>query len=342
MASSQKERSAQLAFVSDRRQRGNLDVWLFNLVTNQTEPLTSDDWQDAQPAWSPDGQTVAFISFMSGKPRGLRAVSLPDRTIHTLVSSEQGMSVEDFVWSVDGKSIFYTIYNSQTYESHIWQMDLQTGSRQDVAKGDLPLAISADGQYLGYTIRQTEQPQWMVLRVLRLSDKTELRPTEEQFSPSGQAWAPKENILAVASRGFPQIALYTVDGGQIKQQAVDSVPPESRLDMCDVGWSPDGQKILVVQASTLANVCQGELLLYDAGLMHYQVLLLQGLAGYPRWSRDGRWVVYSRNDTLNVAQLKSNVLELMEGEIWIMESTGFHARPLIKDCGYNGQPAWRP
>lgn len=337
--------AAWLAFVSDRRQRGNLDIWLFNLVTEQMEPLTSDEWQDAKPAWSPDGQNLAFLSFKIGGPTSIRVVNLSDRTVRFLVSPKRYRNVYDFAWSGDGRSIFYTI-DTQTFESQIGQVDLRTGDCQYITHAESPISVSPDNQYLGVAVRKPEWLNHTVLRVLRLFDKTELQPTEEHFHPSIQAWAPQGNVLAVGSGTHPpqlgRIAIYEVSERKINLEAVDLLPAEPRMDICDLAWSPDGQRILAVRSLIVSNVCQGELLLYDANLRHYQVLPLAGLVSYGRWSEDGKWIVYSRDDTLNVFQYSTGVQKRASGEIWIAEPTGLNARPLITGSSYNGQPAWKP
>jgi Tol biopolymer transport system component len=341
-----REQATQLAFVSDRRQRGNLDIWLFDLTTKRMEPLTSDDWQDAKPVWSPDGQTLAFLSFEVGGPSVIRVVSLSDRKIHTLVPYKQYVPVTDFIWSGDGTSIFYTVFDGQTFESQVWQVDVQTGDRQHITNADSPISVSPNDQYLGVSIRKPEWRNYAVFRVFRLSDKTELQPIEEHFHPSGQAWAPQGDTLAVASETAPpqlgHIATYEVRGEDVNQQAVNFVPTEPRMSLCDLTWSRDGRRILVVRALTVANVCQGEVLLYDADLTRYQVLPLDGLAGYARWSEDGNWIAYSKDDTLHVYQYSLGVQKQASGEIWVAESTGLNASPLITGPAYNGQPAWRP
>ena len=37
-------------------------VFVFDLATRKAEPITSGDWDDNGPAWSPDGQSIAFTS----------------------------------------------------------------------------------------------------------------------------------------------------------------------------------------------------------------------------------------------------------------------------------------
>lgn len=345
VASEQGGPVGQLAFVSDRRERGNLDIWLFDLATKQMEPLTSDDQQDIGPAWSPDGQTVAFVSFKAGGLPSLRSVTLPDRTIRTLVSSEPGASVWNFVWSRDGQSIFYTTPNGQTGESRVWRFDMQTGRHQQITYGYSPLGVSADNQYLAFSYRLPDPPSSrfpLALRVVRLSDKRDLEPTGGFGMPEDVAWGPKGSLLAVVSG--PGFSVYAIEGDQIRKQSVGSSPTEDpRVRLCDLAWSPDGQKILVVLAPLAANLCHGTIWLYDAELTHLEgILPFNGLLNYPRWSKDGQWIIYGRNDMLNEVQLQGGEQDLLEGEIWIAESSGLAARPLIKDCGYNGQPAWRP
>lgn len=332
---------AQLAFVSDRRQRGNLDIWLYDLPTGQAYPLTADDWQDASPAWSPDGRVLVFYSFRVGGRSTIRAVTLPDRTVHDLVPPEYKHIVTDFTWSGSGRSIFYTTFTELGENDALWQLDLQTGAHSRIGDVEALISISHDDRYLAFATREPEY-NWLVFRVVQLSDNAVFVPAEEQFHPFMQRWAPREDTLAVVSGLGPQVAIYQVSSRGIEKKAADLASNNPEMRLCDLAWSPDGREILVVHAPLTSNVCQGELLLYDAGLAHRQLLSLEGLAGYAGWSKDGKWIAYGRNDTLNVGQYQSNTQWQASGEIWIVDHAGLGARPLITGPAYNGQPAWRP
>jgi WD40 repeat protein len=344
--------ASDLAFVSDRRQRGNLDIWLFSSTTGQAEPLTADDWQDAEPTWSPAGQVVAFLSFEIGGPAFIRTVNLSDKSVRVVWPPEQFVSVENIAWSRDGSRLFCIVYNGQTRDRSVWQVDLKTGTRQLIAQAEGPLSVSADDKYLGTGIRRA-QDNVLVFQVIRLSDNAILRPQEDIF-PFELDWAPQGNALAVAAvnadliHGAPggvRLATWAVNGEAVDPQAVSLLPqaePPQRYLLCDLSWSPDGKKIMAVRALLLVNGCLGDVLLYDADLAHYELLPLERQARYPRWSSDGRWIIYSKDDTLQVLQYQSQVQNQADGEIWIADQRGENNRPLLQGPYYNGQPAWRP
>src|SRR4029077_4526372 len=95
--------------------RRRAHLYVFDLATKQLTQITSGDYDDAQPAWSPDGRLIAFASNRS-KPD-------PDRTYNTDVWAVAAKNTEkgarptqlittpgrapDRAWSPDGKLIAY-------------------------------------------------------------------------------------------------------------------------------------------------------------------------------------------------------------------------------------------
>ena len=87
-------------------------IWVVNVATRKVEQITSGDFDDSHPRWSPDGTRIAFVSARSGQD--------PDRTNYTdvwVVDAVAGAapvqlttwegSDEGPEWSPDGSRIAY-------------------------------------------------------------------------------------------------------------------------------------------------------------------------------------------------------------------------------------------
>lgn len=96
--------------------RRRTHLYLFDLAARTLEQITSGDFDDAAPAWSPDGRTIAFVSKRApGSDRTdnadiyaveARAGAVP-RQITTFEGSDGGRGSGGLSFSPDGKWIAY-------------------------------------------------------------------------------------------------------------------------------------------------------------------------------------------------------------------------------------------
>lgn len=87
--------------------RANSNLWIVDVEGKRIRELTSGNWRDSSPVWSPDGKKIAFISDRDGTSQ-VHVMWLDTREVAQLTHLEnQPMSL---VWSPDGKSLAFTVF----------------------------------------------------------------------------------------------------------------------------------------------------------------------------------------------------------------------------------------
>ena len=99
-----------------RTQRNRL--WVYDLGTRAARRVTTGDFDEALPAWSPDGQRIAFTSKRTGDPdrnydsnlfvATVGAASAEPRALTTFEGADNDADWDSYpAWSPDGRSIAY-------------------------------------------------------------------------------------------------------------------------------------------------------------------------------------------------------------------------------------------
>lgn len=121
--------------VADAR-RANL--WLVSADGKERRRLTTGDWQDSSPRWSPEGDRLAWISDCGGSPRILvRSLEGGSETVIPLAIPPSSLA-----WSPDGKWIAFLS------RAHIFVVSSSGGEARQISTGDFdhgPPAWMPDG-----------------------------------------------------------------------------------------------------------------------------------------------------------------------------------------------------
>ena len=90
------------------------DIWLIDLERGAQMRFTTDPAGDGYPAWSPDGNRIAFVSIRNGFGNLYQKSSNGSGTEESLLASRELKREPD--WSPDGRFILYSQLNATTNE----------------------------------------------------------------------------------------------------------------------------------------------------------------------------------------------------------------------------------
>lgn len=94
-------------------------IWLAEIGKEKSaRQLTSGSFNDVQPEWGPDGDSIAFISDRSkqGKTSAIYLLSLKGGEAYPLTPAGDEAGIQKFAWSPDGNSIAYLSPDEKTEE----------------------------------------------------------------------------------------------------------------------------------------------------------------------------------------------------------------------------------
>jgi hypothetical protein len=189
---------SRIAFASDRFGGGNYDLFVADADGRNPVRLTTESGVDLQPAWTPDGKRIVFVSGRGG-PRQVFIMSADGSDVRALTALPGGAG-EPAV-SPDGKSIAFTGFaGGPDGQSDIYVIPIDGGQPQAVTSSkdrrEIRPAYLPDGELTWVLVRRDRKDPDQVLRQAAQGGipaalvTSELSLTDVAFSRDGSrvAW----------------------------------------------------------------------------------------------------------------------------------------------------------
>jgi dipeptidyl aminopeptidase/acylaminoacyl peptidase len=210
----------------DRRRN---HVYVYDLETEELTQITSGDYDDASPAWSPDGKTVAFSSNRTEEPDinfntdiWLVDADNTDKGKNLIQLTTSGGPDSSPTWHPDGKSIAYVsapdLVADEYATGHLAVIDSQGGEpkllTKDLDRYVSSLEFSEDGRYIYFELEDSGEDH--IARIRAKGGKI-TRPIKGHLSASGFDLASNGTLVAKISKPDLPAEIFIADNGDLRQ-----------------------------------------------------------------------------------------------------------------------------
>jgi uncharacterized repeat protein (TIGR01451 family) len=317
--------TGQIAFVSNRADDGNRNIFLMNADGGSQGYLTNNPAHETNPVWSRDTTRMLFIRRVAGKSHIF--VMNSNGTGQTDLTPGPDADNDQPVWSPDGTRIAFHALGAFGTSSHqVFVMNADGTNPVNVSNYSGPGAFnsepawSPDGTRIAF--RNDRYGSGDIFSVK--PDGTNLvRLTSTFANDDRPVWSPDgQKILFLSDSGGPDLNVMNADGTGLVRLTTDAASESNYT------WSPDGSKV-VFEARVNGN---SDIFVVNSNGSGARANLSNnsdGDDGSPVWSPDGTHIAFTSDRDGN-------------REVYVMAADGSAQTNLTNSPTMEDSPAWEP
>jgi len=280
-------------------------LWLMDAGGGEPELLLGDEYLNAAPAWSGNGQRLLFVSNRSGR-MNLWEIEVESRRLRQ-VTTGPGNDLAPVVSSTGRAAYTQHSHQVDLYQARVDQPEEEHQRLTSHTQNNFGARVSPDGRYILY---QSDRTGNFELWLLDRADGSERQLTDNPGFDAMADWSPNgREIVFLSTRGGAlQPWILEVASGQTRQLSEVShwIPFEPHFG--GPRWSPDGKAV----GFLAGNKDRAGLWVVDpqGGNLRSP---LPGVIGFD-WYRDSQHILYTRSLEDGSGTMEMRVADLQTGK----------------------------
>lgn len=312
---------------------GNLDIYLQRIGGNKAQNLTENSTaDDTQPAFSPDGERIAFRS--EREPKGIYIMG---------ATGENARRICEFgyhpAWSPDGKEIVVStqqrdIPNVRNYSlSKLFIINVETGANRMLIEMDaMQPSWSPDGKRIAFWFMPEGSSRREVATV-SVNGGEAIVVSKDGTTNWNPVWSPDGNFLYYASdrngnMNFWRVAINSETGEVKSEPEAASAPFKYNRHLA---FSGDGKRIVYVQSEFKSNI---QAINFDAKA--------EKTVGEPFWITTGDRQVSRPEISPDGKFFVSRLPRRTQDDIALINRETGEITDLTNDEAFDRYPRWSP
>ena len=296
------------------------------LISNAENPPDPLLLYDDYPVWSPDGQSIAFVSGRSGS-QNIWRMDTTGAQLQQLTRTQIG-GYYDLAWSPDGQQIAYSYFDGAD-QANVWIM-AQDGSQslqisQNPAYSSAGAHWSPDSQQLAYASIRPEQQASDIWIVNADGRDAQVITSDENLFFLTPIWSQDGSQIAFLQDADQEMNLWLWD---VVANQLSTLT--TRLRIYGMSWSPDNRQLVFFKDYIPTGIWAYHIAENDLDPL---IIDRQIQSANPQVSADGQYIYYEVLDYTGKVSL------------WRMDIDGSNRvklTPSLDQHPFRGGARWSP